>query len=254
MSKLFIVATPIGNLKDITLRALDVLREADLILCEDTRTTKKLLERYQISKPILSYHQHSRLAKIDYILNQLQKGKNLALVSEAGTPGISDPGNKLIEGVVEKLGEAVEIIPIPGPSALISALSISGFSADKFLFLGFPPSKKRRKKFFQEAINSKYTVIFYESPHRIIKALNELTVIARPKTEAIPRYSTGLLRSAHNDNRQIVVCRELTKKFETIYRGDIEKVIHQIQADKIKGEFVVIIDKEAKPPTSLWEA
>lgn len=230
MSKLFIVATPIGNLKDITLRALEVLREADLILCEDTRTTKKLLERYQISKPILSYHQHSCLAKIDYILNQLQKGKNLALVSEAGTPGISDPGNKLIEGVVEKLGEAVEIIPIPGPSALTAALSISGFSSDKFVFFGFPPSKKKRKKFFQEAVNSKCTVVFYESPHRILKTLEELNVI--------------LSASEESRRKQIVLCRELTKKFEIIYRDRIEEIISQLQKNKIKGEFVVVVGRK----------
>jgi 16S rRNA (cytidine1402-2'-O)-methyltransferase len=220
MSRLYVIATPIGNLEDVTLRSLRILKEVDLILCEDTRVTKRLLEHYQISKPTLSYHQHSRLQKINYILDQLKQGKDLALVSEAGTPGISDPGNKLIEQIIEKLGNQVKIIPIPGPCAAITALSISGLPADKFIFLGFPPTKKRRKKFFEEIINSKHTVVFYESPHRIIKTLEELKYIL---------------------NSNIVVCRELTKKFETIYRGNIEKVIEQIKKDKIKGEFAVVI-------------
>ncbi len=227
MSNLYVIATPIGNLGDVSLRALQTLKEVDLILCEDTRTTKKLLARYQIKKPTLSYHQHSRLTKIKYILEQLEKGKNLALVSEAGTPGISDPGAKLINYLVNQLPE-LKIIPIPGPSALISALSISGFSADKFLFLGFPPVKKKRKKFFEEIVRAKYTVVFYESPHRILKTLQELGDIL-------------------NSPRQIVVCRELTKKFETTYRGQIEEVIEQISppaGGKIKGEFVVIVGKK----------
>lgn len=229
MSKLFIVATPIGNLKDITLRALEVLKEADLILCEDTRVTKKLLEYYQISKPILSYHQHSRLTKVNYILSQLKKDKNLILVSDAGTPGISDPGSRLIKQIDEELGSQVQIIPLPGPSALVAALSISGFPADKFLFLGFPPSKKKRKKFFEEAVNSKYTVVFYESPHRILKTLEELNVI--------------LSASEESRRKQIVLCRELTKKFEIIYRGRIEEVVKQLKENKIKGEFVVIVGR-----------
>jgi len=227
MSALYIVATPIGNLEDITKRALRILTEVDLILCEDTRTTKKLLEHYQIKTPTLSYHQHSGLQKIDYIINLLKQGKNLALVSDAGTPGISDPGNKLIEEIKESLKEEVKIIPIPGPSAVTTAASISGFPVDKFIFMGFPPAKRKRKKFFEEIIrqlvNLKYPVIFYESPHRILKTLNELKIL--------------------NQNLKIVVARELTKKFETTYRGDVGKVIEEIEKDKIKGEFVVIVEK-----------
>lgn len=233
MGKLYVVSTPIGNLEDISLRALRILKEVDLILCEDTRKTKKLLDHYKISKPTISYHQHSQLAKLNYILDQLKQGKKLALVSEAGTPGISDPGNKLIEQIIEQLGSWVEIIPIPGPCAAIAGLSISGLPADKFLFLGFPPSKRKRKKFFQEVANSKYTVVFYESPHRIIKTLNDLFVILRE-----PRATE------ESPERQVVVCRELTKKFETIYRGNIEEVIEQTQKDKIKGEFVVIVGQK----------
>jgi 16S rRNA (cytidine1402-2'-O)-methyltransferase len=222
MSTLYVVATPIGNLEDLTFRALRILKEADFILCEDTRTTKKLLEHYGIKTPTISYHQHSKLQKIEYIIQLLEGGKNLALVSDAGTPGISDPGNKLISLIVENL-KNVKIIPIPGASAGITAASISGFPMDKFIFMGFPPAKKKRKKFFEEILNSKYPVIFYESPYRIIKTLNELGIM--------------------NKELRIVVAREMTKKFETVYRGKIEKVIGEIKKDMIKGEFVVIVKR-----------
>lgn len=222
MAIIYIVSTPIGNLKDISLRAIKTLKEVDLILAEDTRTTKKLLDNYRIKTPIWSYHQHSQLRKIEEILKLLKLDKNLALVSDAGTPAISDPGNKLIKEIIKQFGDKVKITPIPGPSALTAAASISGFPMDKFLFLGFPPTKRKRKKFFEEIISSKYSIIFYESPYRILKTLKEL----------------GLLIN----DRQIVVCRELTKKFETIYRGTTEKVIKEIEKDKIKGEFVVIIE------------
>ena len=221
MPKLYIVATPIGNLKDITLRALHTLEEADLILCEDTRVTKGLLEHYNIETPVESYHQHSKLKKINKIIDLLKQGKNLALVSDSGTPGISDPGNKLINHlslIIDKL----EIIPIPGPSALTAIASISGFPTDKFIFLGFPPHKTKRKKFFQEVADSKYSVIIYESPYRILKTLRELNEVGK---------------------FDIVIGRELTKKFETIYRGNIDEVINQLEKDKIKGEFTIAIKK-----------
>ena len=185
--------------------------------------------------PTISYHQHSQLAKITHILEQLKKGKNLALVSEAGTPGISDPGAKLISYLIEQMPD-LKIIPIPGPSALTTALSISGFSADKFLFLGFPPVKKKRKKFFEEVVNSKYTVVFYESPHRIIRTLEELNVILNPP-EA----------DEESRRKRVVLCRELTKKFEIIYRGQIKKIIQQLNplaGGKIKGEFVVVVSNK----------
>ncbi len=225
MADLFIVATPIGNLEDISFRAIRVLKEVDIILCEDTRVTRKLLLRYDIKTPVLSYHQHSQLKKINYIADLLEKGKNLALVSDSGTPGISDPGNKLIDFLVKKDID-LTIIPIPGCSALVTAASISGFPMDKFTFLGFPPHKKKRNKFFEELLKIKHPVIFYESPHRIIKTLNEIN----DKSQEI------------NLNPQVVVCRELTKKFETIYRGTIDEVIKKIKDDKIKGEFTVIIN------------
>jgi len=227
MVELHIVSTPIGNLHDITLRALEVLKRVDLILCEDTRMTKKLLNHYNIKTPTLSYHQHSRLKKVNYILELLKKGKNLALVSDAGTPGISDPGGKLIEKVIELLSDKVKIISIPGPSAVTVAASVSGLPINKFLFLGFPPTKRKRKKFFREIIESKYPVIFYESPYRILRTLNELQLAIRDK-----RQETS-----------IVVCRELTKKFETVYRGTIEEVIKKIEKNKVKGEFVVVVGK-----------
>ncbi len=228
MSILYIVATPIGNLSDFSFRALETLKNVDLILCEDTRVTKKLLDYYKIEKPLLSYHQHSKLQKINYILELLDSGKNLALVSDAGTPGISDPGNLLIKEIVEKLGEKVKIIPIPGSSATTAAASISGFPMDRFLFLGFPPQKRKRQKFFKEVIDSKYPVIFYESPYRILKTLQELNLEAR---------SCSL-------EPELVVARELTKKFETVYRGKVEEVLQKIEKDVIKGEFVVIVQNK----------
>jgi len=230
MADLFIVATPIGNLEDISLRAIRVLKEVDIILCEDTRVTRKLLSRYDIKTSVLSYHQHSQLKKVNYIVDLLEKGKNLALVSDSGTPGISDPGNKLIEFLIKE-NINVAIIPIPGCSALVSAASISSFPMDRFTFLGFPPHKKKRNKFFEgllrQLVDLKHPVIFYESPHRIIKTLEEVS----NKSQEL------------NLNLQVIVCRELTKKFETIYRGTINEVIKNIKDDKIKGEFTIIIYK-----------
>lgn len=222
MSTLYIVATPIGNLKDITLRALHVLEEVDLILCEDTRVTRKLLNHYNIKTSTQSYHQHSKLNKVNYILNLLKQGKNMALVSDSGTPGISDPGNKLVNELVSnELMSNIKIIPVPGSNAAITAASISGFPMDKFVFMGFPPHKKGRQKFFKEVIGSKYPVILYESPHRIIKTLKEID-------NALQVTSCEF---------QVVVGRELTKKFETIYRGKIKDIIDKI---KPKGEFVIV--------------
>jgi len=218
MGKLYIVATPIGNLGDITLRVLEVLKDVDLILCEDMRVSKKLLERYNIKKPIESYHQHSNLRKIDFILNLLKQGKNLALISDSGTPGISDPGNKLVDELMSnELMSGVEIIPIPGASAITAIASISGFPMDKFVFLGFPPHKKGRQKFFKELTEYKYPVILYESPYRIIKTLKQI--------EEAGKFD-------------VVVGRELTKKFETIYRGEIKDIINKITP---RGEFVIAI-------------
>lgn len=238
MAILYIVATPIGNLQDISQRAIEALKGVDLILCEDTRVAKRLLDHYEIKTPTISYHQHSKIEKEDYIIGLLGEGKNLALISDAGTPGISDPGSKLVEKVIESQPKAgrplakVKVVPIPGASAVAAAASVSGFPMDKFIFMGFPPVKKKRKKFFEEVIDSKYPVIFYESTYRIIKTLNELKNLQADSYNLQPS--------------QVVVCRELTKKFETIYRGTAEQVLEQLQAGQIKGEFVVIIDKHDK--------
>ncbi|MBL7141977.1 16S rRNA (cytidine(1402)-2'-O)-methyltransferase [Patescibacteria group bacterium] len=215
---LYIVATPIGNLKDVTLRALEILKSVDLILCEDTRQTKKLLDHYKIKRSLLSYHQHSKISRLNQIFKLLEQGKDLALVSDAGTPGISDPGNKLISQIIK---QSAIIVPIPGPSALTTALSVCGFPADKFIFYGFLPQKKRKEKILKEIVDSKITSVFYESPYRIIKTLRKLEEL-------------GL-------NKKIVVCRELTKKFETVYRGSITGVINQLNKDTVKGEFVIVI-------------
>lgn len=223
MGLLYIVATPIGNLKDITLRALEVLKSVDAVICEDTRQTLKLLNHYEISKPLISYFRHSELSKTDLIASELSQGKNLALVTDAGTPGISDPGEKLIKELQGKLGEDFKIIPVPGASALAAALSISGFSADQFTFLGFPPQKKGREKFFGEMAGVKGTIVFYESPHRILKTMEKLKELF--------------------SERETVVCRELTKMFETVYRGTPEKILERLNAspNNLKGEFVIVL-------------
>ncbi|MBI2436903.1 MAG: 16S rRNA (cytidine(1402)-2'-O)-methyltransferase [Candidatus Magasanikbacteria bacterium] len=216
---LYIVATPIGNLGDITARALEVLKNVNFVLCEDTRVTKNLLTHFGILTSTMSYHQHSGEKKIAEIIKLLEEGKNLALVTDAGTPGISDPGNKLIADL--KISNAeFRVIPIPGPSAVITALSVSGFPTDKFVFMGFPPHKNGRKKYFEEIATMKYTVALYESCHRIKKTLTELGEVCTP-------------------DRKVCVCRELTKKFETKYRGSITEVLDM--DIKEKGEFVIII-------------
>jgi len=219
---LFVVATPIGNLSDITLRALETLKSVDFILCEDTRNTQKLLNHFEIKVSTMSYHQHSDTRKLQEILKFLEEGKNLALVTDAGTPGISDPGNLLIEYLVKNTS-SLSIVPIPGASAVVSALSISGFATDKFLFLGFPPHKNKRQKFFQTVADSEYTTAFYESNHRISKALESLSQLVEAK-------------------RKICICRELTKSFESVYRGTMAGILEMKIPEK--GEFVVVVENK----------
>jgi len=220
---LSIVATPIGNLEDITLRALRTLKEADLILSEDTRVAGKITSHYEIKTPLLSYHHHSGVSKINHIIELLKENKKIALVSDAGTPGISDPGGELIHQVLQAIPD-IQIEAIPGPSALATALSISGMPTDKFLFLGFPPHKKGRQTFLGKIKASEYPVVVYESKHRIIKFLEELKVTISPEAE-------------------LMLGRELTKMHETAYRGSVDKILEEIKADANaqKGEFVVII-------------
>src|SRR3990167_7612911 len=217
---LYIVATPIGNLEDITLRAISVLKSVDFILAEDTRETFKLLKYYSIDKPTISYHQHSNFQKIEHVINLLKEGKNLAVVTDAGTPGINDPGNYLIMKCLEAI-PCLKIVPIPGANAAISALSISGFPSDKFIFLGFPPHKRGRRTFFQRINLLDDTIVFYESKYRILKAMKEL-------------QEFSLI-----GQRPVMVARELTKQFETIYRGTIDEVMLKLKRDNILGEFVI---------------
>jgi len=220
----YVVATPIGNLEDISLRALRILKEVNFILCEDTRVAKKLLNYYEIKTSLISYHQHSKIKKIKLITNLLEQNKDLALISDAGTPAVSDPGGKLIKIIAEKFTYKI-IEAIPGPSALITAWSISGISGDRFLFLGFLPHKKGRQKFLQKIKNSEYPIICYESKHRIFKLLQELEDL---KIE---------------DEKKVMVFRELTKLHQSVYQGSIKEIISYLEKNKVeqKGEFVVII-------------
>lgn len=222
---LFVVATPIGNLEDLSFRAVRILKEADYVLCEDTRVTRVLLTHYEIKTPTISYHQHSGLNRVDQIINWLKEGKNLALVSDAGTPGISDPGSALVEVVRKECGSEVNIESVPGPSALGAALSIAGVGCDRFLFLGFLPHKKGRQTMLKEIVASDYPAVVYESKHRVEKLLKELIAL--------------------EVNFQVTICRELTKKFESVYKGTPEEMLNIFTEDEDmgKGEFVVIIKK-----------
>jgi 16S rRNA (cytidine1402-2'-O)-methyltransferase len=263
MPTLYIVGTPIGNLEDISLRALRILGEVDFILCEDTRVTRKLLDRYNIKTPTQSYHQHSDDKETERIIGYLENGKDLALVADAGTPGISDPGGKLVEKVLEKFGNKVKIESVPGPSAVTAALSISGLPTDKFIFMGFPPHKKGRQTFIEKIFRSDYPAVVYESKHRIIKFLDELREFNKKLNNEFLEESKHKPRSRWQKQnfsfqakedilplaprllQSIVVCRELSKMHETVYRGDIDYIVDKIQESKDdqKGEFVVIIGK-----------
>jgi len=222
IGKLYIVGTPIGNLEDITLRALRVLKEADLLLCEDTRVTKKLLDRYEIQRPLLSYHHHSKLSRVEKIVEHLENGKTLALVSDAGTPGVSDPGNILIEHITQNMEQKVDVIPIPGPSAILTIASVAGISMDNFCYRGFPPHKKGRETFFREVAENKYPVVYFESVHRFLK---NLELLEKMKSDA-----------------KMIVGRELTKMFEEVKRGCVGEVLeyYKNNPDKVKGEFVIV--------------
>ena len=253
MAKLSVIGTPIGNLEDITLRALRTLAEADLILCEDTRETKKLLARHNISKPTLSYHAQSKISRTDEIITHLKEGKNLVLVSDAGTPGISDPGAELVARVRAAFGmdksqnhesdenfrrfektAYVQIEAIPGPSALTASLSIAGVPCADFTFLGFLPHKKGRETLFKEIVSSERTMVFYESPHRIMKTL-----------ESLQEHLNGSTTHDSPFKKKVTICRELTKVFEEVVSGTAEDVKKYFESnqDKVKGEFVVIVSK-----------
>ena len=223
MSTLYIIATPIGNLEDITLRALRILKDVEVIFAEDTRVTKKLLDHYDIKTRIESLNARTEASKVDKVISLLQEGNNVAYVSDAGTPTVSDPGSQLVASVREVLPE-VSIIPLPGASALTSALSVSGLSASEFLFLGFLPHKKGRETLFQEIVESKRTVVLYESPHRIMKTLLRLDELL-------------------DEKRKVVIARELTKMYEEVVSGTAQEVLQYFleNTEKQKGEFVVLV-------------
>lgn len=218
IGKLYIVATPIGNLEDITLRALRVLKEVDLIAAEDTRQTLKLLNHYEINKPLISYHRHNEETKSEILIEKLRNGENIALVSDAGTPGICDPGEEVIKKAIE---DNIEVIPIPGACAMINALIVSGISTKEFEFLGFLPlNKKLRRQKLKEIENSSKTIIIYEAPHKMKTTLSDLKEILK--------------------DRKIVLARELTKIHEEFIRKSIDELLSEI--DTIKGEMILIIE------------
>lgn len=231
MSKLYIVATPIGNLNDITLRALDVFREVDLVFAEDTRVTKKLLSHYNIKTALLSFHKFSGKSSLKKIFDLLNSGKNIALVTDAGTPSISDPGSWLNSKIVELLNslkttqlfnhQTIQLIPIPGPSALTAILSVADIDCSQFTFLGFPPHKKGRETFFKKIASSNLSVILFESPHRIQKTLMQLEKFA--------------------GDRYCNIGRELTKIYEEIFRGKLSEAQKHFVGEKQRGEFVIIL-------------
>lgn len=215
---LYIVSTPIGNLEDITLRAIRTLKEVDFITAEDTRHVQILLNKYEIKKRVVSYHSYSDEGKVEYIVNELKDGKNVALVSDAGTPGISDPAYSLIKRAIE---EGVQISPIPGPSAVLAALVMSGHRMDKFLYLGFLPLKKGRQTLLKSLAEETRTMVIYESPHRILRTLTDL--------------------QTYLGDREIAICREITKIYEEVLRMKISEAIIHFQNKPPKGEFVLVI-------------
>ncbi len=221
MPVLYVIATPIGNLEDISLRALRLLREVKLIAAEDTRTTRHLLNAHNIKTPLTSYHEHSKRAKLDYLLNYLEK-EDLALVSEAGTPGLSDPGYELIVAAIE---HGISVVPIPGASAVITALVVSGLPTDQFLYLGFLPRRKgQRQRLFSSIVDEPRTIVAFETPHRLRKALSDIEEIL--------------------GNRRLSVCRELTKVHEEIFRGRVSQAREHLAEPK--GEFTLVIEGKTR--------
>lgn len=213
------VSTPIGNLEDITLRAVETLKTVDLIAAEDTRHTKILLDRYQIKTPTTSYFEYNKIQKTEYLLEKLKEGKAIALVSDAGTPGISDPGYKIIRAAIDN---GIKVVPIPGPAAFLAALTISGKPTDKFIFTGFLSNKSAKRRHQLEKLKEEErTIVLYESPHRIGKLLEDILAV----------YG----------DVDVVLARELTKKFEEVLRNKVSSLIEHFNAHPPKGEFIVII-------------
>jgi 16S rRNA (cytidine1402-2'-O)-methyltransferase len=226
---LYIVATPIGNLEDITLRALRILREADLIACEDTRQTRKLLDRHGIAKPLVSYHEHNEQERAAKLIEELEAGKSIALVSDAGTPLIADPGYRV---VALARAHGIAVTPLPGPSALTSALSASGLPTDSFYFGGFPPAKKsQRRKMLEELKAYPATLIFYEAPHRILDTLDDIAEMLGP--------------------RKVTLARELTKIHEEFLAGTAAQLREELARRSPRGEFTIMIAKAGAPVENL---
>lgn len=217
---LYIVATPIGNLSDMTLRGLETLKSIDAVLSEDTRVTGNLLRHFEIKKPLISFHEHTEADKAEKLIARIQNGESMALVTDAGTPGISDPGNVLV-ALAATAG--IKVVPIPGASALGAIISVAGIDMREFTFLGFPPHKKGRETFFRRVTESTSPVIYYESPHRVLKNLELLMEFA--------------------PNKKLVLGRELTKVFEEVVRGSITEVSEYLSGKlgKMKGEFTIIV-------------
>lgn len=225
MGKLYLVATPIGNLDDITFRALDVLRHVRLIAAEDTRHTQKLLSQYSLKKPLISYHEHNKLARLEPILEALEVG-DVALVSDAGTPALNDPGYELVRAVLEA-GYAVS--PIPGPSAPIAALVASGLPTDAFLYLGYLPRKPgERLRFLQAVSDQPYTLVFLETPRRLLACLGDMLQVL--------------------GDRRIAIAREMTKMYEEIYRGQISQALERFRAEAPRGEFTLVVEGNRSAP------
>jgi len=219
MSKLVLIPSPIGNLSDITKRAIEEIENSDLIFCEDTRHTAKLLNHLEIKKTLKSYHKFNEHKIVESIINKLKNGYRVGLISDAGTPGISDPGYLIVKKCIE---HNIEVECLPGPTALIPAIVISGLPCERFTFEGFLPIKKGRKTRLEELSIEKRTMIFYESPHKLIKTLNDFS-------------------NAFGSEREVSVTKEISKVFESTFRGKISEVIKQINGIKIKGEFVIVI-------------
>lgn len=217
--KLYLVPTPIGNLADMTYRAVEVLKGVDLILAEDTRTSGHLLKHYEIGTPAQSFHAHNEHKKIEEILDKLKSGKSIAQISDAGTPGISDPGFLLVR---EALANEIPVDSLPGATAFVPALVKSGFPCDRFVFEGFLPHKKGRQSRIEAVKDERRTIVYYESPHRLLKALNQFQEIL--------------------GNRNVSVSRELTKKFEETVTGSIAEVMSHFESKSIKGEFVIVLE------------
>ncbi len=220
MGTLYVCGTPIGNLDDITIRALDVFRKVDLIAAEDTRRTRKLLSHYDISTRTISYHEHNEFSRAPEIIDMIREGKSVALVTDAGMPGISDPGAHLVD---RALSGDVEVVPIPGPSAVISALSVSGFCACEFVFTGFLPRKgKKRQEALENLARETRVIVIYESPYRLLKTLSDLAAVM-------------------GETRKVVVARELTKLHEEVVKGTLLEVIQRFSERTVKGEITIVV-------------